>query len=160
MIYVSDSLIHHGGSPVTFTRDAQGDTINFEPRNLLWLAVLSLFFGLVMVAYVQWDGTRLFRKLGLTERTSRNSIWNDTFQDVRQTVDPALGSIVQVELRDGRSVMGVVDFYSDTAKECSVFLRSARWIDPNSGGIVEVDGPGILLTHNSEITSVSFLNPK
>jgi small nuclear ribonucleoprotein (snRNP)-like protein len=102
---------------------------------------------------------RLLRKINLTERTSRNSIWNDTFQDVHQTVDPALGSIVQVELKDGRSVMGVVRYYSDTADECSVFLRDAQWVNPENQSVVKVDGPGILLTRNAEITSVSFLDP-
>jgi hypothetical protein len=152
LIYVSDSLIHRGQAPIAISHNAQGDAIDFHPGNLLWLAGLALFFGLAMTAYV-------WRRLKLTERTSRNSIWNDAFQDVRQTVDPSLGTFVQVELKDGRSIMGVVSFYSDIAMECSVFLQNARWINPEDGSIVKIDGPGILLTQNAEITSVSFLNP-
>lgn len=160
LIYVTNAAIQHGSSPVTFVRTAQGDSIDFHPGNVLWLAALSLVYALLMIAYVQWDGARFLRKLGLTERTSRNSIWNDTFQDEQQTIDPMLGTIVQVELKDGRSVMGVVSYYSDTADESSVFLRNAQWIDADSGDAIQIEGPGILLTRNAEITSVSFLDPK
>lgn len=124
LIYVSNSLIHRGQLPVTFSHNAQGDAIDFHPGNLLWLTGLSLFFGVAMAAYVQWDGTRLWRKLNLTERTSRNSIWNDAFQDVRQTVDPSLGTFVQVELKDGRSVMGVVSFTPILQKSAQYFFAT------------------------------------
>jgi hypothetical protein len=160
LIYVANSIIHHGQSPIALTHSAQGDALEFHPGHVLSLAGFALLFGLLMTAYVQWDGARIFRKIKLTERTSRNSIWNDTFQDVQQTKDPSLGSIVQVELKDGRSVMGVVGFYSDTAEENSVFLKDARWVDLTNNSVVEIPGPGILLTQKAEITSVSFLDPK
>lgn len=160
LVYVTNAAIHHGSSPVTFAHTTQGDSIDFHPGNVLWLGGLSLAYALIMIVYVQWDGARFLRRLGLTERTSRNSIWNDTFQDEQQTKDPALGTIVQVELKDGRSVMGVVSYYSDTADESSVFLRNAQWIDADSGEVIPIEGPGILLTRNAEITSVSFLDPK
>lgn len=88
----------------------------------------------------------------MTERTSRSSIWNDVFQFDRES------QIVQVELSDGRSLQGVVRFYSDTAEESSVFLSNARWIG-TEGEIVEVPGPGVLLTKEAKIVSISFLDP-
>jgi len=112
-----------------------------------------------MIVFVNRDGTRLLRKIKLTERTSRSSIWNDVFQGVQQTKDPRQGSIVQVELADGRSVQGVVNFYSDTADECSVFLSNARWIGDDNA-TVDIKGPGILLTKNATIVSISFLDPQ
>ncbi|HEX4020947.1 MAG TPA: DUF6338 family protein [Acidobacteriaceae bacterium] len=159
VIYVSYSLILHGSMPVTAVHSAEEDTLQFHRINLLWLTGLTLFFSLLMILYVNKDGARWFRFIGLTERTSRNSIWNDTFQDIQQKVDPAAGSIVQVELEDGRRVMGVVKFYSDTAKECSVFLQDAQWIDDDGMNPIPIDGPGILLTGNARITSISFLDP-
>jgi Family of unknown function (DUF6338) len=159
LIYVGDSLVHGGKSFISFSHSPQGDVIDFHPGNVLWLAGFSLLFGLAMIVYVQWDCARILRKLKLTERTSRNSIWNDTFQDIQQTVDPPLGTIVQVELKDGRSVIGVVGYYSDTSDECSVYLRDARWVG-DEGEVIRINGPGILLTRNAEITSVSFLNPR
>jgi Family of unknown function (DUF6338) len=154
LIYVTYHVIRGGSQPVAFV----GNTIEFHPGNLVWLAALSFAYALAMTIFVNKDGMRLFRKLNLTERTSRSSIWNDTFQDIQQTVDPEVGSIVQVELADGRSVMGVVQFYSDYSEECSVFLKDAQWVGSDAKP-VPIPGPGILLTKNANITSISFLNP-
>lgn len=159
LIYVSYSLIRHSALPVIITQTPNGDAFQFHRINLIWLAGLSLFFAFLMVLYVNKDGARFFRWIRLTERTSRSSIWNDTFQDVQQQVNPEAGSIVEVEIGDGRRVMGVVKFYSDTADECSVFLQSAAWIDEDATTEIPVNGPGILLTGNAKITSVSFLDP-
>ena len=166
-IYVSYSLIRHTGLPVTLVSTAHGDTFQFQSINLVWLIGLTLSFALLMILYVNKDGARffrgdvrLFRWIKLTERTSRNSIWNDTFQDVQQQVDPEAGSIVQVELGDGRRVIGAVKFYSDTADECSVFLQRAAWVGEDETTDIPILGPGILLTGNAKITSVSFLDPQ
>jgi hypothetical protein len=158
-IYVSYSLIRHTGLPVTLVSTAHGDTFQFQRINLVWLIGLTLSFALLMILYVNKDGARFFRWARLTERTSRNSIWNDTFQDVQQQVDPEAGSIVQVELGDGRRVIGAVKFYSDTADECSVFLQRAAWVGEDETTDIPILGPGILLTSNAKITSVSFLDP-
>lgn len=165
LIYVSYGLMRHGNMPVSIAYSAGEPTLQFHRLSLILLVGVTLFFALAMILYVNKDGARffrgdvrLFRWIKLTERTSRNSIWNDTFQDVQQTVDPDAGSIVQVQLEDGRSLIGVVSYYSDTAEECSVFLQSAEWVDDDK--TVPVLGPGILLTRNAKITSVSFLDPQ
>lgn len=159
LIYVSYGLIRRSALPVTIVQTANGDALQFHRIDLIWLTGLSFFFAFLMILYVNQDGARFFRWVRLTERTSRNSIWNDTFQDVHQLVDPEAGSIVEVELGDGRRVMGVIKFYSDTVDECSIFLQSAAWIDENEGTEIPVCGPGILLTGNAKIVSVSFLDP-
>lgn len=154
LIYVSYSVFSQH-SPVRFVHTPQADSIEFHPGNLLGLTGLTFLYALAMILFVNKDGALLLRKMKLTERTSRNSIWNDAFQDVD---DPKNGTTVQVELADGRSVQGFVGFYSDTAEESSIFLRNARWIG-DEGQLVDVPGPGILLTKNANIVSVSFLNP-
>ncbi len=158
VIYVTSYTFHWGGRPfptMSLPRDDVGD---FRPGNVFALAGVTVFWALAMILFVNRDGTQLLRKWNITERTSRSSIWNDVFQGIQQKKDPDLGSIVQVELADGRSLQGIVAFYSDTADECSVFLRDARWIgDENT--IVPINGPGILLTKNANIVSISFLDP-
>jgi hypothetical protein len=159
VIYVTYYLFHRGGQAFTFLSLPQNDTVSFHPGNILWLAGITLFWALAMILFVNRDGTRVLRKLNITERTSRSSIWNDVFQGIQQKKNPALGSIVQVELADGRSLLGVVRFYSDTAEECSIFLSRARWIGDDNA-TVEIPGPGILLTKNANIMSISFLDPE
>ena len=157
-IYITYYVFHSHQQPLTFVHSAQADSIEFHPGNLLWLTAIALLWAIAMILFVNKDGTRLLRKIGITERTSRSSIWNDVFQGIQQTKDASVGSIVQVELSDGRSVQGVVGFYSDTAEECSIFLSDARWIGAEDE-VVSIPGPGILLTKNANIVSISFLDP-
>jgi protein involved in temperature-dependent protein secretion len=92
---------------------------------------------------------RLLRIWGLTERTSRESIWNDVFSSISGTA--------QVGLKDGRNIIGWISRYSDSGDERSLFLESAYWVDEN-GSTIAINGKGILLTDRSEIEYVMFLN--
>lgn len=92
---------------------------------------------------------RVLRWFRITERTSRESVWNDVF--LKET-----GS-VQVGLGDGRMAMGVLDRYSDTGEEGSLFLSNAAWVAEDSS-LVPISGPGLLLTTNSDIKFVMFLD--
>jgi hypothetical protein len=138
--------------PFAFDVTKDGTVVSFHNPQIGKLVLLSAAVGFAMVAYVNLDGGRIFRKLKLTERTSRDSIWNDVFQDV--------GAIAQVELKDGRSVIGVVDYYSDSAADASVFLKKASWVIENEDGsaTIPIEGPGILLTKEAQIVSISFLD--
>ena len=93
---------------------------------------------------------RLFRRLSLTECTSRASTWNDVLQDV--------DGVAQVELSDGRSVIGWVRYYSDDPDDASLFLERAAWVKSDSGELEPIPGPGILLTKDAGIRSVMFLD--
>jgi hypothetical protein len=89
------------------------------------------------------------RFLNITVRTSRESVWNDTFYNLEGTV--------QVGLADGRNLMGWVSRYSDSGGERSVFLESAAWVDAE-GNRTEIEGSGVLLTEKSGIEYVMFLD--
>ncbi|MGH7173264.1 MAG: DUF6338 family protein [Gemmataceae bacterium] len=53
-----------------------GETIVWEPRQLGWLALVTAGFSFTAVAYVRFDGNRIFQWLRLSERTTRNSMWD------------------------------------------------------------------------------------
>jgi hypothetical protein len=55
---------------------------------------------------------------------------------------------VQIESADKRSLLGVLNYYSDAAEDCSIYLSQAS------------SGPGILLTKNANIQSISLLDPE
>ena len=106
LIYSSYLFCNHGSLPFTIlvpSLGSSGPTIVWQIRKLAWLVGLTLGFVLLIAAYINWDGARVFRWLKLTERTSRRSIWNDIFQDEAETPQ-----ILQVELDDSRSVLGVL----------------------------------------------------
>ena len=95
----------------------------------------------------------LFRWMKVTERTARKTIWNDTFQEI--------GGMVQVGISGDRKILGWLRYYSDEDEESSLFLETASWVkEGENGEEIEqpIDGPGILLTKDSGIEYVMFLN--
>jgi len=156
VIYVCFIPLNSGRLPFHLQSDPVGkgnDTVFWEPVQLAWLAAVTAVFALLAVAYIRFDGNRLFRAVGLTERTTRNSIWNDILE--REAIE---NKPVQVELADGRNVLGILLYYSDASEDGSLYLTQASWVDAN-GQTVPIPGPGILLTKSSGIRSVSLLNP-
>lgn len=93
---------------------------------------------------------KLFRRLRISQRSWRDSTWSDVFH--------SNGGAVQVQLGDGRSVIGWLKYYSDEAEDGCIFLERAAWVAGDD--LVYIDGPGILLSKNSDISSVAFLNWK
>ncbi len=127
-------------------------TIRWFPGRLAGVVGLTACVALLATLYFNLDGTRMFRALKITERTSRRSIWNDILQS-----EAKQNQVVQIGLADGRSLLGVLKYYSDSAEECSVFLRQASWISAE-GEQTEIPGAGILLTKASNISSISLLD--
>ena len=113
--------------------------------SLCAIAVLMAFF----VSYVWTNDSagRLLRKLKITHRTSKPSIWNDVFHHC--------GGYVLVELADRRLVLGWVRFYSDYPSLPALFLEDACWVMPD-GQRIQVDGPGMLITSECGIRTISF----
>jgi hypothetical protein len=155
LIYVCFIPLNGGRLPFHVEKDAQGSSnaVVWEPARLGILAGVTLVFAIAAIAYIKWDGNRIFRKLHLTERTTRNSIWNDVFEN-----EAGENQVVQVELADGRSVLGVLLYYSDAAEESSVFIANAIWVT-SDGKKIPIRGQGILLTKGSGISSISLLDP-
>lgn len=122
-------------------------------RHLAWLTAVSFGFAVLYSWNINRDWIlSLLRRLEITERTTRRTIWNDTFQEI--------GGMVQVGISGDRRLMGWVRYYSDDAAESSLFLENATWLVTGQDGKVteiRIDGPGILLTKKSGIEYVMFL---
>jgi hypothetical protein len=119
-------------------------------KHLASLAALALVFGIAFASNTNYDLlSRLLFKLGIEIRGSRINIWNDAFAE--------LEGFVQVGLRDGRRVTGWVRDYSDEEGVYELFLEDAAWVDEN-GQDKPVNGPGILITKESGIEYVTFLD--
>lgn len=116
---------------------------------VVFLAVMACGLGVLWGVVRSKDlALRLLRKLKFTERTSRESVWNDAFSSLEGTA--------QVGLQDGRNLIGWIGRYSDSGGERSLFLESASWIQED-GSTVAIGGMGILLTDKAEIEYVMFL---
>lgn len=154
IIYVSYSAVMSGSLPFSVVHDASGkveDSVVWQPQHLAGLVAVTLVFTSLSVVYARLDGNRILRRIRLTERTTNNSIWNDIFEH-----EATRDQVVQVELGDKRSVIGILLYYSDAAEDCSLFLKQASWVDAD-GSTIPILGQGILLTKASDIRSVSLL---
>ena len=124
--------------------------VELYARPLLELAAISLLLALMSGFVITNDISGwVFRKLRLTQKTTRSSVWSDAFHD--------LGGVVHVELGDGRRVMGWLRYYSDEPKDASLFLENAAWVNSDTNEVVPIQGPGILITRDMGIRFVEFL---
>jgi Family of unknown function (DUF6338) len=143
--------------PVSWSGNSDG---NFKSYVILlhWKHLAALGGGAVVLALLYGANVnhdwllKILRKWNVTERTARNSIWSDTFQDIKNTY-------ILVGMKDGRGVLGYLRYYSDDWEDASLFLEDAAWVD-EQGVQLPIDGPGILLTKESGIAFVSFITPK
>jgi len=146
LIYATFMLSHHGSLPFK----VKESSVEWESGSLIVLTAIAIGFALLGTAYINLDGNRIFRRLGITERTARRSIWNDVLENEAKPTQP-----VQVELADGRSIYGILSYYSDSADDCSLYIESAFIVD-SAGRMINVPGPGILLTKNAAIKSINL----
>jgi hypothetical protein len=123
-------------------------------KHLVCLTAASVVFAVVYSANINRDWVMsALRWMRVTERTARKTIWNDAFQEA--------GGMVQVGFSGERKILGWLRYYSDEAEDSSLFLESASWLTTQADGTESeqpIDGPGILLTRDSGIEYVMFLN--
>ena len=110
---------------------------------------ISLALALLISLLINSDVLAVLRTLRLTQQTSRTSIWNDVLYTLPRDV------YVEVELQDGRLLLGYLKHYSPKPEESMLFLSDAYWISATAR--IPIDGPGILLTKASGIKNLMFL---
>jgi hypothetical protein len=155
VIYVVFALFVDG-FPVALRVESVGEVkryaIESKPLAFLTLGGVALAWALLISVSTTNDlHGKLLRRLRITQRTARSSVWSDVFHQ--------LGGYVQVELADGRNVLGWLRYYSDTPEECTLYLEDAAWIGLDQK-TVRVPGPGVLLTAKSGIRTIMFLDPE
>jgi hypothetical protein len=131
----------------------QGTTHYFLEIHRWRLALLTAYAGVLGLAWawlINHDALlRWLRKGGLTQRSSRSTVWNDIFHILRGTV--------QIQLKDGRMVRGWLRCYSDEPEDSSFFLEAVSWVDEN-GTLYPASGPGTLFTKEAGVQFVAFLD--
>jgi len=139
--------------PVTLTTETKGQATGYslknDPRQLLILIAIAIGLGVLMSFAANHDiWGRFFRRIKVSNRSWRDTIWSDVFHN--------FGGAVQVELSDSRIVMGWLKYFSDRPGDSSLFLERAAWVTADYK-LVPITGPGIFLTKDSGIRSISFL---
>lgn len=154
-IYLSFTVIYRS-FPVSLMIQTVGQSSTYSivanPRRLAVLPLIAVLLApLTALASNNDYFGRFFRFLRVTRRTWRASIWSDVFHNY--------GGVIQVELADGRSVIGWLKYFSDRPESGSLYLERAAWVGAGSTEPVPIEGPGIFITGDSGIRSVMFLSP-
>jgi hypothetical protein len=120
----------HYQLPVSWVTTPGQIGITVHWKALLALGGLAIALALIYAANINHDWVlRFCRWINLTERTSRNTIWNDAFQDIQNRY-------LAVGLADGRSVVGYLRYYSDDPQEASLFLEDAAWLEEKTKSLL------------------------
>jgi Family of unknown function (DUF6338) len=155
IIYVIFICAFGPASPVSLNLSEENGvkSYGFKPdiASIVKLAIISVVLALAVGATVTNDiSGKFFRLIRSTQRTSRSSVWSDTFH--------VLSGWVEVELGDGRRVVGWLRYYSDEPEPTSLFLEKAYWV--RDAERVPIKGPGILITQKLGIRTVEFRHGK
>ncbi|MGE4260075.1 DUF6338 family protein [Shewanella sp.] len=110
--------------------------------------VVSVLLPVVVGAVIHHDlHMRLLRLLRVTNRTSRETAWDDVFT--------SLNRYVTVHFKNGNRLTGWPMYYSNTPDEGYLYVHDAAWID-NDGNYIESNSHGILI-NKEEVQFIEFM---
>lgn len=122
------------------TKSGQSVVYRFsDDRFLIFLTLIfTLVFPLIWgtIVYRDWH-MKLLRWAKLTERTSRDTAWDDVFIRERR--------FITLHLVDGRRITGWPLYYSNNKDQGFIFISKAKWID-DENQYVETGSFGILIS--------------
>jgi len=134
---------HKIGAEVVYT--FSGDT-NLIFLTLFYALILPLIWGTVVHYDIHMG---LFRYLKFTDRTSRDTAWDDVFTDEKR--------FLTIHLNDDRRITGWPMYYSNNKDEGFVYLtKAAAWIGEDNE-YVNTESHGILIARE-RIELVEFMN--
>lgn len=112
---------------------------------------LSVLFPLVLGAVVHNDYHMVvLRFLRVTNRTSRDTAWDDVFTNhVR---------FLTIHLKDGRRVTGWPEYYSNSPDEGFIYLSQASWINSDNK-YFDTESHGLLINRD-EMELIEFMYTK
>lgn len=156
---------------VISTSQTQDGKTNYSIGSDWKLVLILLIFAVVLgcsVGYLKTNDIlmEIARRLNLTKRSARNSIWLDIFHDKyskkkerkKKEKEEPFGAYITAFLKDDRIVYGWPEYFSDSYSDGPVlFLTKAKWILKNEENeeYLEIPYPGILL-NASEIKYLQF----
>lgn len=114
--------------------------------------LFSVIFPLIWGAVTHYDmHMKLLRICRLTNKTSRQTAWDDVFtNEVRY---------LSLHLKDERIVVGWPTYFSNDPDEGFIYLTQVAWVDDDSN-YIETNSHGILF-HKEHIDFIEFMrNPE
>jgi hypothetical protein len=153
MIYVVVA-VPFGVAPVAVVEEHVGGNIQYTVRlSRLVVAAIALVSVLLPVALgyiVHSDlAMRVLRRLGITARTSRSSVWNDVFND-------QAGRYVVVHLNDGRRLQGWPHYFADSPEDGQLYISDPAWLRDDNAIEPITNVHGVFIIAKGMIELVEF----
>ncbi len=146
VIYTIYSLLG-GKSPISINQIDK--SFKYTCWSFLGLVALSILIPAIFCAFVTNDWhMKIGRKIGITRKTSRSSVWFDVFSDKR--------THVIINFENGRRIYGWPMYYSNTNKAPYIYLYNPAWIIGDTFVDFNIID-GILITPEQKIESIEFL---
>lgn len=143
---------------------ADGNLI-LNVQSLILMAVLAVFVGaLISRAMISGLVFRGLRRLGLSSKTGRRTVWEDAFAEGGQ------GALCLVRLANGRKIYGWVRYYSEDPENLELLVTPhPHMLDSTETPrvIIEGDGElgidahpceGVLITSKADIEQIDFIS--
>lgn len=149
IVYTIFSLIP-GMKPVSL--DPAGFSVSYNPLAFLLLLLIAIIIPIVISLFVYHDWPlKLARRINLTKKTARASVWNDTFNEHT--------TWITIGFADGRRITGWPRFFPDHPEDPCFFLIYPRWVTQVKGEqvMIPLDVEGILITKEMQIEYIYFL---
>lgn len=152
LIYAIASCFLHQ-NPATLLETKEGNETRYAVTYNPEYAAIVAAIALIMACALGWAFNSGFmmtlaRKLRLTTKTGRLSLWADVFATQKR--------YVTVNLSDGRRIFGWPMFTSDTSEEGTLYLYDPAWV--HEGKYIELEIHGLFLVKKDYIESIEFTN--
>jgi hypothetical protein len=139
-----------GREPAIVPRVHEGevDGVLVRAGGLAWSAAFALSLPVALSTAIERDLLlSLARRVGITTRTGRASVWLDVLSEEAH---------VMLHFRDGRKVIGWPSFYSDSAEEGMIFLQSPTWVSED-GARIPMNVDGLFACNRSELKFLTIV---
>ncbi|WP_420642733.1 DUF6338 family protein [Candidatus Leptofilum sp.] len=151
LIYAIYALIQPQ-SAISF--DQSSGTINytFDAEALIFLSAISMILPIILsYSFAKNFHMKLLNRLGVSQKSSRFSVWDDAFQDYQR--------YIVIDFENGRRLYGWPRYYSDGNQEICLLIHKPLWIIEGDEGL-EMQDTGfdeMLITQNQKIDSIGFM---
>ena len=151
LIYISLNLTY-GWEPLAQAKKIDNEILyTFSPDTGLILLTLlySVVLPIIWGSIVHYDlHMKLFRKAKITDRTSRDTVWDDVFTNEKR--------FITIHLKDERRIAGWPLYYSTNKDDGFLYLSQAAWINEKNEEI-ETESHGFLISREM-VELIEFMN--
>lgn len=141
-----------------FILSIKGEDINIIGISLLNIVVILIISSILGIIFALFNvygwHYKVLRKCKITYATGRISVWNDKLFEL-------LDYYIIVHLEDDVRIFGWLSDFSIDPGQKYLFIKDAVYLSstPDEDD-VEIKGEGILITSESKIKYIEFLNPE